>query len=177
MTDPAVSTGYVVHSRGPDDAPVTIVEFGDYQCPYCGRLHPLLKRLVEESDGSVQLVFRNFPLFQLHPFALTAALAVEASAPFGKFWQMHDLVFENQKKLADDDLRRYAESLGIPGDEVVGEAAQQYKSRVKRDYKDGIDLGVQGTPTLFINGDAYAGRHTFEALRAAVLEVARARSG
>jgi protein-disulfide isomerase len=177
MTDQAVADGYVTHQRGPRDAPVTVVEFGDYECPYCGRLHPVLKRLLEESDGAVQLVFRNFPLFQMHPFALTAALAVEATAPSGKFWQMHDLLFENQKHLTDDDLRRYAESLGIPGDEVVGEAAQQYKSRVKRDYKDGIDLGVQGTPTLFINGEAYTGRHTFDALRAATLDVATARSG
>lgn len=171
MTDPALASGYVTHRRGPEDAPVTIVEFGDYECPYCGRLHPVLKKLLEQSDGAVQFVFRNFPLFQIHPFALTAALAVEASAPFGKFWAMHDLVFENQKRLGGDDLRGYAESLGIPGDEVVGESAQQYKTRVKRDYKDGIDLGVQGTPTLFINGRCYRGRHNLDALRAAVSEL------
>src|SRR5262245_40092705 len=79
MSDPAEAAGYEPHGRGPADAPVTIVEFGDYECPYCGRLHPVLKRLLEESDGAVRLVFRNFPLFQLHRFALTAALAVEAT--------------------------------------------------------------------------------------------------
>ena len=172
MTDPADATRYEPHSRGSADAPVTVVEFGDYQCPYCGRLHPVLKRLVEESDGAVRLVFRNFPLFQIHPYALTAALAVEAAAPSGAFWQMHDLVFANQKDLTDDALRRHAESIGIPGDEVVGERAQAFKARVKRDYHDGIDLGVQGTPTLFVNGEPYTGRHTFDALRAATQEVA-----
>jgi protein-disulfide isomerase len=177
MTDPAEAPGYEPHSRGPADAPVTIVEFGDYQCPYCGRLHPVLKRLVEESNGLVRLVFRNFPLFQLHPYALTAALAVEAAAPSGKFWAMHDLVFANQKRLADADLRGYAESLGIPGDAVVGARAQDFKARVKHDYHDGIDLGVQGTPTLFVNGEAYGGRHDLASLQEAVTRVARESPG
>ena len=106
------------------------------------------------------------------PYALTAALAVEAAAPSGKFWELHDLVFAHQKDLTDDALRRYAESLGIPGDEVVGERAQAFKPRVKRDYRDGIDLGVQGTPTLFVNGEPYTGRHNLDGLRAAVAEAA-----
>lgn len=172
MTDPAQAQDDRPHSRGADDALVTILEFGDYQCPYCGRLHPVLKRLLEERDGVVRLVFRNFPLFQVHPYALTAALAVEAAAPSGLFWPMHDLVFANQTRLTDADLRGYAESLGIPGDEVVGGPAQAFKPRVKRDYHDGIDLGVQGTPTLFINGEPYTGRHSYDALDEAVARVA-----
>jgi protein-disulfide isomerase len=172
MTDPAETPGYEPHRRGAADAPVTVVEFGDYQCPYCGRLHPVLQRLLEERAGTVRLVFRNFPLFQLHPYALTAALAVEATAPSGLFWPMHDLVFANQKRLADADLRGYAESLGVPGDDVVGERAQAFKARVKQDYHDGIDLGVQGTPTLFLNGVPYTGRHSFDALGEAVTRAA-----
>jgi len=174
MTDPAETAGYEPHSRGAADAPVTVVEFGDYQCPYCGRLHPILARLLEEQAGTVRLVFRNFPLFQVHPYALTAALAVEATAPSGQFWAMHDLVFANQKRLTDADLRGYAESLGVAGDDVVGERAQAFKPRVKRDYQDGIDLGVQGTPTLFLNGVPYTGRHSYDALREAVALAASA---
>jgi protein-disulfide isomerase len=157
-----------LHSRGPDDAPVTIVEFGDYECPYCGRLHGVLNQVLEQSQGRARLVFRNFPLFEVHPYALTAALAVEATAAFGQFWAMHDLTFAGQKHLTDDDLRGYAESLGIPGEAVVGDAAQAYAERVRRDYRDGIELGVQGTPTLFVNGRPYTGRHNAASLREAV---------
>lgn len=168
MTDPAVAPGYVTHSRGPDDAPVTLVEFGDYECPYCGRAHVALQRVLAEYPGRVRLVFRNFPLFQVHPYALTAALAVEAAAETGKFWPMHDLVFEHQDKLTDADLHGYAESLGIPGDTVIGERAQDFAGRVRRDYADGVELGVQGTPTIFVNGRIYRGRLTPDALREAV---------
>ncbi len=156
------------HVRGAVDAPVTVVEYGDYECPYCAAAAPVLQRLVEESGGRVRLVFRNFPLADRHPYALTAALAAEAAGAQGAFWPMHDLLFRKQDRLTDAALRAYAESLGLDGDRVVGEPAQQFGDRVESDFAEGLAAGVEGTPTLFIDGVRYAGRIDLDALRRAV---------
>ncbi len=156
------------HSRGAADAPVTIVEFGDYECPYCGAAAPVLRQLVDESGGRVRLVFRNFPIADRHPYALTAALAAEAAGEQGAFWPMHDLIFERQDRLTDAELRSYADELGIDGERVVGEPAQAFGVRVEADFTDGLAAGVDGTPTLFINGTRYTGRVEIGALRRAV---------
>jgi protein-disulfide isomerase len=156
------------HVRGALDAPVTVVEYGDYECPYCAAAAPVLRRLVEESDGGVRLVFRNFPLADRHPYALTAALAAEAAGAQGAFWPMHDLLLERQDRLTDVALRAYAESLGLDGERVVGDAAQAFGDRVEADFADGVAAGVEGTPTLFIDGTRYAGRMELDALRRAV---------
>ena len=156
------------HVRGEADAPVTIVEYGDYECPYCAAAAPVLRQLVDESGGRVRLVFRNFPLADRHPYALTAALAAEAAAAQGSFWPMHDLLFEKQDRLTDVALRAYAESLGLDGDRVVGESAQEFGDRVESDFAEGLAAGVEGTPTLFIDGTRYAGRMELGALRGAV---------
>jgi protein-disulfide isomerase len=156
------------HVRGAVDAPVTVLEYGDYECPYCAAAAPLLQRLVEESEGRVRLVFRNFPLADRHPYALTAALAAEAAAAQGAFWPMHDLLFTKQDRLTDSALRGYAEHLGLDGDRVVGEPAQQFGDRVESDFAEGLAAGVEGTPTLFIDGVRYAGRMELDALRRAV---------
>jgi protein-disulfide isomerase len=155
------------HVRGREDAPVTVVEYGDYECPYCAAAAPVLRRLVDESDGRVRLVFRNFPVADRHPYALTAALAAEAAGAQGAFWPMHDLLFERQERLTDAALRGYAESLGLDGDRVVGEPAQAFGDRVEADFADGLAAGVEGTPTLFIDGRRYTGRMEFGALRRA----------
>ena len=153
------------HVRGPVDAPVTVVEYGDYECPYCAAARPVLASLVD--SGEVRLVFRNFPLADVHPYALTAALAAEAAAASGAFWEMHDLLFANQDRLRDADLAWYARSLGIPGS-VVGDAAQPYGDKVETDFRSGVDSGVRGTPTLFVNGRRYTGRVDLPSLRATV---------
>jgi protein-disulfide isomerase len=156
------------HVLGPADAPVTLVEYGDYECPYCAAAAPVLRQLVDECDGRVRLVFRHFPVADRHPFALTAALAAEAAGAQGAFWPMHDLLFRKQDRLTDSALRAYAEALGLDGDRVVGEPAQEYGDRVEADFAAGLAAGVEGTPTLFIDGVRYTGRMEIGALRRAV---------
>ncbi|HWD02903.1 MAG TPA: thioredoxin domain-containing protein [Amycolatopsis sp.] len=152
------------HVYGDPSAPVTVVEYGDFECPYCAAAAPELRKLIDSSDGTIRLVFRHFPLFTIHPYALTAALAAEASGKL--FWDMHDLLLTHQHELADVHLRTYAARIGA-GD-VTGEAAQRFRPAVVADYTSGAELDVRGTPTLFIDGRAYQGRVSYHALRSAV---------
>jgi protein-disulfide isomerase len=158
----------VEHVLGDPDAPVTVVEYGDLECPYCAAAAPVLRQLVAESGGRVRLVFRHFPLPDVHPHALTAALAAEAAGAQGAYWPMHDLLLARQDRLSDLDLRGYAEELGLDGDLVVGEPAQQFGDKVEADFNAGLDEGVSGTPTLIIDGEPYTGRVELGALRRAV---------
>jgi protein-disulfide isomerase len=160
------------HILGAAAAPVTVVEYGDYECPYCAAARPVLAALVDHFSSQVRLVFRNFPLADIHPFALTAALAAEAAGALGRFWPMHDLLFSQQDRLRDRDLARYAELLGLSGDAVIGDAAQPYGDKIEADFHSGVDSGVRGTPTIFINGRRYAGRVDLQSLRAAVSSLA-----
>ncbi len=152
------------HVYGNADAPITVIEYGDFECPYCGAAAPVLKELLDSSDGRVRLVFRHFPLFTVHPFALTAALAAEASGEH--FWDMHWTLFNHQNRLADPDLQRYATEVGAGG--VIGDAAQPFRAAVEADYSSGVSLGVRGTPTLYIGDRLYTGRVELRALRAAI---------
>jgi len=142
-------------SYGNPEAPHTVVEFGDFECPYCGALKPVLHDLVAGSDGEVRLVWRHFPLYTVHPFALTAALAAEAAGQQGAFWPMAGLLFKHQDRLDDASILSYAEQLDLDTSMLVGDAAQIYSDAVRRDYADGIELGVHGTPTLFLDGEPY----------------------
>jgi protein-disulfide isomerase len=153
------------HVLGNPDAAVTLLEYGDYECPYCGAAAPVLRRVVEESDGQVRLVFRNFPLPSVHPFALTAALAAEAAGAQGAFWPMHELIFARQDRLDDAALRAYADELDLDGSLVVGEAAQVFGDKVEADFAAGLEAGVGGTPTVFIDGRLWSGRVEEGALR------------
>jgi protein-disulfide isomerase len=155
------------HVLGSPAAPVTLIEYGDYECPYCAAAAPVLHRLVAESDGQVRLVFRNFPLADRHPYALTAALAAEAAGAQGAFWPMHDLLFARQDRLDDAALRAYADELGLDGERLVGEAAQPFGDKVEADFAAGLAAGVGGTPTVFIDGRLYSGRMDPGALRRA----------
>ena len=155
------------HSYGSPTAAVTIVEFGDLECPHCRSAAPTLRELVDASGGRVRLVWRHFPLFEVHPHALTAALAAEAFAAHGRFWDLHDAAFAHQDHLADPDLRRYAVEAGIDPEEVVGEAAQRWAPAVEADYLDGLAHEVAGTPTLFVDEARYSGPITLTALRSA----------
>ena len=156
------------HVLGNPDAPVTVLEYADFECPYCAAAAPVLKQLVEESDGRVRLVFRHFPLVGNHPHALTAALAAEAAGAQGAFWPMHDLLFARQDRLSDVALRAYAEELGLDGDRVVGEAAQEFAAKVATDFQSGLADEVAGTPTVVVDGELFTGRVELAALRRAV---------
>jgi protein-disulfide isomerase len=152
------------HVYGNPDAAVTVVEYGDFECPYCGAAAPVLKELVDSSDGRVRLVFRNFPLFTVHPFALTAALAAEASG--AHYWNMHWVLFAHQNRLTDADLETYAKKVGAGP--VTGAAAQAFQPAVEADYNAGLAVGVKGTPTLCIDDRLYTGRVELRALRSSL---------
>jgi protein-disulfide isomerase len=165
---PGVEPAEDDHVLGDPAAPVTVLEYGDYECPYCAAAAPVLRRLVEESDGGVRLVYRNFPIADRHPYALTAALAAEAAGAQGAFWPMHDLLFVKQDRLDDASLRNYAERLGLDPDRIVGAAAQPFGDKVEADFAAGIEAGVAGTPTVFVDGRQFSGRVEIGALRRAV---------
>jgi protein-disulfide isomerase len=158
------------HVLGEPGVPVTVVEYGDYECPYCAGAAPILRELVSTSQGRVRLVFRNFPLFEVHAHALTAALAAESTAASGgesAFWAMHAKLFAHQARLSGPDLRLYAEAVGADPDLAVGDAAQQFAPIVQADYASGIEAGVSATPTLFVDGVPYDGRLELGALQRA----------
>ncbi|MCR6690602.1 thioredoxin domain-containing protein [Cellulomonas sp.] len=155
------------HVYGSPDAVVTVLEYGDLECPHCRAAAPVLRALVDGSAGHVRLVWRHFPLFEVHPHALTAALAAEAFAAHGRFWELHDEAFAHQDRLADPDLRRYAAAAGIDPDDVVGDRAQRWAPAVEADYLAGLAHGVRGTPTLLIDGTPWTGPLTLPALTAA----------
>jgi protein-disulfide isomerase len=160
----------VEHVLGNPEAPMCIVEFGDFECPYCAGAAPVLRELVTSSEGRVRLVYRNFPLFEVHPHALTAALAAEsvaASAGEETYWTFHDKLFVHQARLTDIDLKLYAKSLGGDPDLAAGPGAQRFAPIVQADYAAGIEAGVSATPTLFIDGEPYDGRVEVGALRRA----------
>ena len=146
------------HRAGPDDAAVTLVEYGDYECPYCGMAYPIVKAVQRELGAPLRFVFRNFPLAETHPHARHAAEAAEAAAAQGKFWEMHDMLFEHQAALEDVDLLRYAESLKLDAERIARELeAGTYTKRVRDDFRSGVRSGVNGTPTFFVNGERYEG--------------------
>jgi hypothetical protein len=156
------------HVRGAPMAPVTIVEFSDFQCPYCGAAHPELARLLREFEGQVKLVFKYYPL-SAHPRAVPAAYAAEAASRQGKFWEMHDVLFEHQHELEDADLDRYAAMIGL--DEARFKAdliSPEVQERVTADRKEGEAQKVEGTPTLYVNGRLL--REPFKALPAYLKE-------
>lgn len=167
----------VEHVLGEVGAPVTVLEYGDYECPYCAGAAPVLRELVQQSDGRVRLIFRNFPLFEVHPHALTAALAAESTVGSGVFWAMHDLLFQKQNRLSDADLRLYAEHVGADPGLATGEAAQQFAPKVQADYAAGIADGTRSTPTLFIDSTPYGGRIELAALQRATGTSRSSRAG
>jgi protein-disulfide isomerase len=146
------------HRAGPDDAPVTLVEYGDYECPHCGSAHRIVLAVRQRMGQRLRFVFRHFPLAEIHPHAMHAAEAAEAAADQGKFWEMHDALFENQEALEDSDLIRYARELGLDAKRVEKELVSgAYVNRVREQFRSGVRSGVNGTPTFFINGIRYDG--------------------
>ena len=141
------------HVVGPENAKVTLVEYGDYECPHCGRAYPIVKEVQRRLGAKLRFVFRNFPLNESHPHAQHAAEAAEGAGAQGRFWEMHDSLFEHQRALDDAHLVGYAKALGL--DPVAFEQdlrAHTHKARVRQDFVSGVRSGVNGTPTFFING-------------------------
>ena len=146
------------HIDGPETAPLTLVEYGDYECPHCGRAYPIIKAVQQELGAELRFVYRNFPLSEAHPHAQHAAEAAESAAVEGKYWEMHDILFEHQDALGDADLVGYAEELGIDADRVRRELEMEtHAARVRADFRSGVRSGVNGTPTFFVNGLRYDG--------------------
>jgi protein-disulfide isomerase len=144
------------HVQGPNTAPVTLVEYGDYECPYCGQAYPIIKNIQERLRGKLRFVFRNFPVTQVHPHAQHAAEAAESAGSQNKFWEMHDCLYEHQQDLDDNHLRQYASALGMNVARFNDEMAKHvHASRVREDFMSGIRSGVNGTPTFYINGMRY----------------------
>lgn len=156
------------HIRGPVDAPVTLVEYGDFECPFCGRAEPIVRELLAEF-GDVGYVWRHLPLSDVHPRAQLAAEAAEAAAAQGAFWEMHDLLLRRQRALAPDDLVRYAEKLGLDVDRFAEDLRTHAGAARVADDVDSADLsGVSGTPTFFVNGRRHYGAYDLETLSTAV---------
>jgi protein-disulfide isomerase len=157
------------HAQGETSAPVTLVEYGDYECPYCGEAHPVVKALQRHFGKRLRFVYRNFPLTQAHPYAEPAAEVAEAAAAQGKFWEMHDAIYEHQSSLEQVQLLRYAEEAGLDvGAIAEGVAAHTYASRVRRDFLGGVRSGVNGTPSFFINGTKYEGDYDVPSMTDAI---------
>ena len=157
------------HVQGPADAPVTLLEYGDYQCPYCGAAHPIVKALQRQLSESLRFAFRHFPLTTVHEYAEQAAEAAEAAGAQGKFWEMHDTLFENQPALDYDSLLGYAEELGLDVERfATGLENGVYAPRVREDFLSGVYSGVNGTPTFFINGVRHEGSFDFETMLEAI---------
>ena len=161
------------HAIGPATARVTLVEYGDYECPDCLNAFPIVKRLIDHFGPRLRFVFRNFPLSNVHPHASVAAQAAEAAAAQGKFWEMHDLLYENQKDLADIEMERLALRLGLEPYRFNADlAGERFEKRVAADYASGVASGVTGTPTFFINGHRHTGAKDFDSLKRAIDEAA-----
>ena len=157
------------HLQGPENAPVTMVEYGDYECPYCGAAYPIVKEIQQRLGDRLRFVFRNFPLNQSHPHAEHAAEAAEAAARQGKFWEMHDSLFEHQQALNDAHLVQYALALNLDEATFKREMTEyMYAKRVHEDFMSGVRSGVNGTPTFFINGLRHDDAYELETLLAAI---------
>jgi protein-disulfide isomerase len=162
------------HIRGPEVAPVTLVEYGDYECPYCGRAEPVIRELLDSFGDDVRYVWRHLPLNDVHPNAQTAAEATEAAAAQGAFWQMNDKLLRHQDALTTDDLTRYAEELGLDVERFWDELRRRnYADRVAEDVASADASGVAGTPTFFINGRRHQGAYDIDTLTTAVSRARR----
>ena len=163
------------HVQGPPDAPATLIEYGDYECPYCGLAHRIVKEVQRHLGLGLRVAYRHFPLFELHPHALAAAEAAEAAGAQGKFWEMHDVLFESQQALAPPDLVRYAEDVGLDMKRFVNElAAHIHEKTMWDDFIGGVRSGVSGTPTFFTDGVRHVGPWDADSLIEALSAEARA---
>ena len=165
------------HVLGPEDAPVTLVEYGDFQCPHCRAAHFYLKNVLATLGDAMRFVFRSMPLTQVHPMAQLAAEAAEAAGAQGKFWPMHDAIYENQDLLSPALLTRLGLRLGLDMQRFTDDVeSHRFLSKVKDDFMSAVRSGAAGTPTFFINGERYEGSFDDESLIDALRFAAQARA-
>jgi protein-disulfide isomerase len=163
------------HIRGSLEAPLKLVEYADYECPYCGEAYQSLNVVQEQLRDQLCFAFRNFPLEEVHPHAEHAAESAEAAGAQGRFWEMHDLLFENQDALEDEDLIDYARTIGLEVSRFAIELKEgTHLPRVREDFVSGVRSGVGGTPTFFINGHRHEGEYDPDTLINALTETATA---
>lgn len=161
MSELSVHVSERDHVAGSLDAPIVLVEYGDFECPHCGRAYPLIKTLQRRLGERLALVYRHFPLAEIHPYATQAAEAAEAAGAQNKFWEMHGILFEHQDALEADDLLGYARDLGLDVERFATELESgTYARKVRDDFRGGVRSGVNGTPTFFINGMRFDGDWT-----------------
>ena len=156
------------HAQGNLEADLVIVEYGDYQCPYCGAAYPVLKELMKEYGSQIKFVFRNFPLSEMHQYARPAAIAAEAANLQGKFWEMHDAIYENQQNLNELYLFELAQKIGLDISQFKDDIQKaELEEKVDSDFESGVMSGVNGTPSFFVNGKKFDGgaEDLFELLR------------
>lgn len=172
MTSLKVPVSSTDHIQGDKHASVTLVEYGDYQCPYCGMAYSILKKLQKHFASDLRFVFRNFPLTEIHPFAEPAAELAEFAASYGKFWEMHDLLYEHQQDLSLDLFVELGRVLDLPKADLT-EAIEKrfFREKVQKDFIGGIRSGVNGTPTFFINGYRYNGSYELPVLIATIDDI------
>jgi protein-disulfide isomerase len=153
------------HILGPYTAPITLVEYGDYECPYCGQAYPIIKQIQDYFGDNIRFVFRNFPLSQVHPHAQRAAEAAEEAADQNKFWNMHDYLYEHQQALDDKHLEKYAKIVGLDLARFDKDMKNHiHVPKIREDFLSGIQSGVNGTPSFYINGTRYDGSWDFDTL-------------
>jgi len=153
------------HIQGTENAPITLVEYGDYECPYCGAAYPIVKQIQKHFGKRLRFVFRNFPIVESHPHAGIAAMTAEFASTHNKFWEMHDLLYENQEYLDMPNLHTYAKSLDLStADLQTAIENETFDNKIESDFIGGVRSGVNGTPSFFINGIRHNGSFEYEAL-------------
>jgi protein-disulfide isomerase len=169
MSTLKIPVGPADHIQGEENAPCTLVEYGDFQCPYCGAAYPIVKRVQKHFGNKLRLVFRNFPLVEMHPQAEFAAESAEFFAANGKFWEAHDLLYENQKRLGGEFYAELARVLKLPSADLTAALEKRtYAAKVRADFSGGVRSGVNGTPTFFINGQRHDASYEYDDLVAAI---------
>ncbi len=157
------------HIQGPMNARVILVEYGDYECPYCGEAYPIVKEIQRRLGDNLCFAFRNFPLSSAHPHAEAAAEAAEAAGAQEKFWQMHDTLYENQEALDRESLSQYAKQIGLEVRRFAREIGEHiYAPKVREDFRTGVRSGVNGTPSFYVNNVKHDGPYDLRSLLAAI---------
>jgi protein-disulfide isomerase len=165
------------HIRGSLDAPAQLVEYGDYECPYCGAAYPIVEAVLDRLGDRVCFAYRHFPITTSHPHAETAAEAAECAAAQGRFWPMHDRLFTHQDRLAPGDLRLHAAAIGLDLPRFDTElSSSAHRERVRQDFVSGVRSGVNGTPSFFINSVRYDGSWDLDSLLASLTQAIGARA-
>jgi protein-disulfide isomerase len=172
-----VQVGPQDHAQGRPDAPVTLVEYGDYQCPYCGETYPVIRALQKQFGDNLRFIYRNFPIAEQHPYAMSAAITAEFAGAHDKFWQAHDAIFENQQQLGLPLYEKIVAKYGLSKDALLASLeGGEYVPRITSDFRGGVRSGVNGTPSFFINGQRYDGSADPDSLSRALAAAAQRRS-